>query len=471
MGNIAQGTLGRRASRATLLALWAAAGALALTAAPAAATTVTFNYTGAEQTFTVPAGVFNVHVVAIGGAGGNGDLSGGAAEQVSADLPVEPGETLYLEVGGTGVAGGLGGAGGFNGGAGGGGGAAGGGGGASDVRTLPLAAGLSIDARLIVAAGGGGGGANGATSGGGAGGDAGTAGEEAEGSGNEGGGAGTESAGGAGGFGCNDAGDTGQLGSGGTGGESSEGGPGGGGGGGYYGGGGGGGGCHAGGGGGGGGFSLFPPGGSSEVVSLLTAPKIQIAYTPPPSIEIVSPVNGASYTQGQAVTAIYSCAANEGAGLVSCAGPVANGAAVDTAGLGPHTFTVNAEDTKGGKSAKSVSYTVVAPSPSTTPTVTTTTAPTTTPKAAEPPNTILGAHPPKNVKTDKAKVKVKFGFSSTVAGSTFQCKLDKAAFAPCASPKSYKVKPGRHKFSVEAVKGGVSDPTPATFSFKVTRTS
>jgi hypothetical protein len=29
------------------------------------------------------------------------------------------------------------------------------------------------------------------------------------------------------------------------------------------------------------------------------------------------------------------------------------------------------------------------------------------------------------------------------------------------------VKPGKHKFSVKAVSAGVTDPTPATFGFKV----
>ena len=37
----------------------------------------------------------------------------------------------------------------------------------------------------------------------------------------------------------------------------------------------------------------------------------------------------------------------------------------------------------------------------------------------------------------------------------------------CTSPKSYKVKKGKHTFSVEAVGPGGTDATPATFSFKV----
>jgi hypothetical protein len=85
-----------------------------------------------------------------------------------------------------------------------------------------------------------------------------------------------------------------------------------------------------------------------------------------------------------------------------------------------------------------------------------------------PPDTVLGAHPKPKVKAKKGKAKVKFTFSATVAGATFQCKLDKRAFTSCASPKFYRVKRGKHKFSVRAVgPGGVVDPTPASFSFKV----
>jgi hypothetical protein len=237
-----------------------------------------FAYTGGEQAFVVPSGVSSIHVLAVGGSGGEGDLSGGAAAQVSADLAVTPGQTLYIEVGGIGQDSGEGGAGGFNGGAAGGS-ASGGGGGGSDVRRLPFSSGLISDTRLIVAAGGGGGGGPGIDCGG-AGGAAGSPGE------NScswfGGGAGTESAGGVGGEGCFEFAESGQLGLGGIGGfgESGNNG-GGGGGGGNYGGGGGGGGCSSGGGGGGGGSSLVPAGGTLVTALGSAAPQIQISYTPP----------------------------------------------------------------------------------------------------------------------------------------------------------------------------------------------
>ncbi len=426
---------------ATLLGLAAVVLALAWTAAPARAASVTFNFTGGEQSFVVPEGVSRVHVVAIGGHGGESAVAGGAAAQVGGVLSVSPGQTLYVVVGGVGAGGG---AGGFNGGAGGGFNGGAGGGGASDVRSAPIAAGLAPERRLIVAAGGGGGGGTGMETTGAAGGDAGSAGGTAEE--NGGGGAGTPTEGGSGGSGCSGIAEAGTLGSGAAGGGSiGAGGGGGGGAGGLYGGGGGGAGCNLfGGGGGGGGSSLVPAGGSLVLASPAAVPTVQITYTPPPSISISSPGDGATFVKGQVVTAAYSCTASESAGVTSCAGPVANGAALDTATLGQHTFKVEAKDTDGGSASKSVSYRVVPP-----------------------PNTVLGIHPKKVIKTDKKKVKVKFGFSSSTAGATFKCKLDKGAFAPCTSPKTYKVKLGKHKFTVKAVSAGAADPTPASFPFKV----
>ena len=84
----------------------------------------TFNYTGAQQTYVVPPGVTTIDVDVIGAEGGdatgttvgwgagtaNGE--GGNGGRVTATLPVTPGETLYLYVGGEGTIS----AGGFNGG-------------------------------------------------------------------------------------------------------------------------------------------------------------------------------------------------------------------------------------------------------------------------------------------------------------------------------------------------------------------
>jgi hypothetical protein len=84
------------------------------------------------------------------------------------------------------------------------------------------------------------------------------------------------------------------------------------------------------------------------------------AFFVPPSIALSAPANGATYTQGQAVTADYSCTAPAGATMTACAGPVANGAPIDTQTLGSHTFTVNALDSDGATASQSASYTVAA---------------------------------------------------------------------------------------------------------------
>jgi hypothetical protein len=270
-------------------------------------TTCTFVYTGAEQTWTVPASVTSVTVTAAGAAGGNGFSSsavGGTADTVSGTLSVTPGSILYVEVGGRGgaAAGNVAGSGGFNGG---GNGlempcncssASGGGGGASDVRS----ASGSLSTRLIVAGGGGGGGAGvGPGSGGNAGGAGGSGFPGSDTSGAAGGGGGTSSAGGAGGAGGSGSpfgggiggtGGSGVLGIGGIGGASAPDGTfdtGGGAGGGRYGGGGGGGGHFGSGGGGGGGSDLVPASGTSGLAS--SAAQVTISYTVPAAADTTPP--------------------------------------------------------------------------------------------------------------------------------------------------------------------------------------
>lgn len=111
-------------------------------------TTTVFSYTGAEQTWVVPAGVTSITVDAYGAQGGanwvNNDNFGG---HVQADIPVTPGTTIYIYVGEQAT--------GLNGGWNGGGigeGAGKGGGGASDIRI----GGNTLNDRVIVAGAGGG---------------------------------------------------------------------------------------------------------------------------------------------------------------------------------------------------------------------------------------------------------------------------------------------------------------------------
>ena len=352
----------------------------------------TFTTVG-EQTFTVPAGVTEVDVAALGAAGGTGSTNnpgpcahnvGGNGAQVTSLLRVTPGEVLYVEVGGQGgdaLVGphgpGVHPAGGSNGGGPGGAGnsigTGGGGGGASDVRTVPAASGLSPDTRLVVAGGGGGagddpggcslGGVGGATPGSG----------QSAGAGSGGGGAGGFASGGTAGStpsACGPA-AAGSLGSGGTGGavfSDNNCFGGGGGGGGYYGAGGGGAGDFFGGGGpgsgGGAGSNHVDVSGSGTVVA--TAPQatgaVTISFFHAPSAVIASPSTGGSYALGASAPTSFSCAeSSDGPGLVSCvdsAGRSGSSGSLDTSTVGPHSYTVTATSADGSVGTASISYAV-----------------------------------------------------------------------------------------------------------------
>jgi hypothetical protein len=118
----------------------------------------TFAFTGAAQTFVVPARVTHVRFEILGAAGGVGNGAAGGAGGLGAsatgELDVVAGAQLGIFVGGAGGALGVAG---FNGGGAGGSANGGGGGGASDVRV----GGVALANRVIVAGGGGGGGATG----------------------------------------------------------------------------------------------------------------------------------------------------------------------------------------------------------------------------------------------------------------------------------------------------------------------
>jgi len=287
-------------------------GVLTGSAEPGGVLTCTYETVG-EDFFDVPPRVGTLTVVAIGARGGTGLTGdgfpappgvGGLPARVVAQVPVDPGTTLFGLVGGMGAnldvacefAARPGGPGGFNGGGDGGpgrcvgfGGA--GGGGATDLRVTPASAGGltggSDDPRLVVAGGGGGGGSSNATGAG----DGGAAGTDGAGAGD--GGAcgepgqngGIGPGGGAGGIGdilnCHLAAQAGQPGEGGTGGDGNLiGVPGGGGGGGGFTGGGGGA-AGFGGGGGGGGSSHGPAGSAFSTADPSEEASLTVSWTVP----------------------------------------------------------------------------------------------------------------------------------------------------------------------------------------------
>ena len=75
-----------------------------------------------------------------------------------------------------------------------------------------------------------------------------------------------------------------------------------------------------------------------------------------PSVQVTAPA-AQRYVIGATLTANYSCA-DAGSGVASCAGPVANGAALDTTTIASRSFAVAASDAAGNTSAASVDYTV-----------------------------------------------------------------------------------------------------------------
>ncbi len=299
-----------------LVAMVASTFAAAPASAAACSTgTHTFTATGSEQCYLVPSGVSSLSVIAVGGAGqpSNGG-AGGQGAQVTAQITVTPGSTLYVEVG---VGGGTtpvpGGA----------------GGGESDVRTCSEAmCPLSVDdTRLVVAGGGGGAGGAGAGGSGGAAGNggsgtaivcqAGTTGTAGSaGNNGSGGGGGSCNAGGAGGAGASTGtpagsnGSAGSLGAGGAGGSANDNQPGGGGGAGYWGGGGGGEAGRPGNGGGGGGGSSFAPAGSTFTLGdgtpsvSITPLQAAVTLTAPGSLTFsgAQPLQTISAPQSQTIT-------------------------------------------------------------------------------------------------------------------------------------------------------------------------
>jgi hypothetical protein len=87
------------------------------------------------------------------------------------------------------------------------------------------------------------------------------------------------------------------------------------------------------------------------------------------------------------------------------------------------------------------------------------------PQDTTPPDTRITSGPSGTVDTNAAA----FGFSSSEANSTFECRLDGGSFNPCASPKRYgNLADGPHTFQVRARDAaGNPDPTPASRSWTV----
>ncbi len=84
-----------------------------------------------------------------------------------------------------------------------------------------------------------------------------------------------------------------------------------------------------------------------------------------------------------------------------------------------------------------------------------------------PPQTTIASSPP-----NPSGASAAFSFTSSEAGSTFQCQLDSGGSSACTSPKSYSgLSAGSHTFQVKATDlAGNVDATPASFTWTVDAT-
>jgi large repetitive protein len=153
---------------------------------------------------------------------------------------------------------------------------------------------------------------------------------------------------------------------------------------------------------------------------------------------------------GRSTTASFTFSADESAvtfrckldsaALAACVSPKTYSSLAD----GGHTFSVQAADRAGnvGPAATHV-WTV----------------------DTAPPETSITANPP----PASASTSASFAFTASEAGSSFECQLDTAAYAPCASPQGYAgLAQGPHTFSVRAIDGaGNVDETPSSAAWVV----
>lgn len=91
--------------------------------------------------------------------------------------------------------------------------------------------------------------------------------------------------------------------------------------------------------------------------------------------------------------------------------------------------------------------------------------------ASHPPKAKLKRKPAKVIRADGSRAKVTLAFSGK-GKPLFECRLDKGKFKRCKSPRSYRVRPGRHSISIRALGQVLGKPVgepgkKATVKFRV----
>jgi Bacterial TSP3 repeat len=174
--------------------------------------------------------------------------------------------------------------------------------------------------------------------------------------------------------------------------------------------------------------------------------------TTPPETSISSGPSGTVATSAASFgfsssesASTFSCRVDAGS-WSSCSSPKAY---ADLAN-GSHTFDVRATDGAGNTDASPASRTWTVNVP---------------PADTTAPNTTIDSGPSGTVASGSAS----FGFSSSEAGSSFQCRLDAGTWGSCTSPKAYSsLTNGSHTFDVRATDGaGNTDASPASRTWTV----
>ena len=169
--------------------------------------------------------------------------------------------------------------------------------------------------------------------------------------------------------------------------------------------------------------------------------------------EVVNTVASVTFTADEAGGS-FECSLDGGA-WAACSSPHE----LTGLSLGEHTLAVRAKDAAGNVDATPASRSWTVAAPALTP------APAPTPTDTVAPDTGLTGGPG----TSTTSTSTSFGLTSTEAGSTFECRLDGGAWAPCSSPKALSgLAVGTHTFEARARdSAGNVDATPASRTWTV----
>lgn len=196
-----------------------------------------------------------------------------------------------------------------------------------------------------------------------------------------------------------------------------------------------------------------------------------LADETPPQTTIVSKPPDPSLSSA----ASFSYESNEPGSTFECkldggdfAGCAAAGVAYIGLTNGSHSFQVRARDASGNADASPAGYSwAISALAAIEPPALAPLAAASAPAAASgPPETTITGKPGPLTR-DRTPT---FRFRSSVAGSTFECKVDRGASRPCSSPfTTKKLTFGAHAVEVRAAVGGAADPSPAKSRFRIAK--